>query len=158
MDGMNLFPRGQFIWSVVHVFLLAFFFSPHLDCFFLGAHCFSSWAHFGFFFFLATLTTIFFLGNSYLPLQPTYHPSSYQPIYLPTFTEPAHQPPSFCSPLSCACALHHQRLRFSGFRVAKLQKSEEKQADELGVPRWEELGAPRWEELGASVKNNITTR
>jgi hypothetical protein len=49
-------------------------------------------------------------------------------------------------------------LRFSGFRVAKLQKSEEKQADELGVPRWEELGAPRWEELGASVKNNITTR
>jgi hypothetical protein len=37
-----------------------------------------------------------------------------------------------------------------GFRVAELQKSEEKQG--------EELGAPRWEELGASVKNNKTTR
>jgi hypothetical protein len=24
----------------------------------------------------------FFLGTSYLPLQPTYHPSSYQPTYL----------------------------------------------------------------------------
>jgi hypothetical protein len=32
------------------------------------------------------------------------------------------------------------------FRVAKLQKSEEKQADKLGVPRWEELGT--------NVKNN----
>jgi hypothetical protein len=37
-----------------------------------------------------------------------------------------------------------------GFRVAKLQKIEEKQANELGVPRWEELGA--------NVKNNRTTR
>jgi hypothetical protein len=37
-----------------------------------------------------------------------------------------------------------------GFRVAKLQKSEEKQG--------EKLGAPMWEELGASMKNNKTTR
>jgi hypothetical protein len=36
-----------------------------------------------------------------------------------------------------------------GFRVEELQKSKEKQG--------EELGAPRWEELGASMKNNIIT-
>jgi hypothetical protein len=37
-----------------------------------------------------------------------------------------------------------------GFRVAELQKSEEKQGGG-------ELGAPRWEELGESMKNNIIT-
>jgi hypothetical protein len=37
-----------------------------------------------------------------------------------------------------------------GFRVVELQKSEEKQGEELRVPRCKELGA--------SVKNNITTR
>jgi hypothetical protein len=37
-----------------------------------------------------------------------------------------------------------------GFRVAGLQKSEEKQE--------EELGAPRFEELGASMKHNRITR
>jgi hypothetical protein len=37
-----------------------------------------------------------------------------------------------------------------GFRVAKLQKSEEKQANKLGVPNWEELGT--------NMKNNKTTR
>ncbi len=43
-----------------------------------------------FFFFLSTLTTIWGEGgNSYLPLQPTYHLSSYQPIYLPHFAHPS---------------------------------------------------------------------
>jgi hypothetical protein len=32
------------------------------------------------------LTRIFFLGTSYLPLQTTYPPSSYQPTYLPQDT------------------------------------------------------------------------
>ncbi len=36
------------------------------------------------------------------------------------------------------------------FRVAELRKSEEKQADKLG--------APRWVELGTCVKNNRTIR
>jgi hypothetical protein len=36
-----------------------------------------------------------------------------------------------------------------GFRVPELQKSEEKQGEELGVPRWEELRA--------SMKKNIIT-
>ncbi len=95
------------------------------DCFVL--FCFGSSLFFlpglilVFLFSPATLSIVSFLGNSYRPLQPTHHPSSYQPIYLPTFTEPAHLPPSFWSPLTCACALlHHQHLRFSGFRVAEL--------------------------------------
>jgi hypothetical protein len=29
-----------------------------------------------------------FFGNSYYPLQPTYHPSSYKPIYLLCFIHP----------------------------------------------------------------------
>jgi hypothetical protein len=99
--GVSLFGQKFFF------FFLAFFFLSNLF-FFLGAHCFSSWAHFGFILFRTTLTTIFFLGEL-LPTLPT---------YLPPFLLPAHLPPSFCSPLFCACALlHHQHLKFSGTRV-----------------------------------------
>jgi hypothetical protein len=123
MDGMNLSPRGQFIWSEVFVFFfLAFFFLSDFFFFFGGAHCFSSWAHFGLIFFPATLTTIFFWGNSYLPLQPTYHLSSYQPIYLPHYARP-----SFVLVLSSIT--NTWDLGGLGFRVVELQESEEKQGE-----------------------------
>ncbi len=82
-------PRSQFIWSVVVFFLWAFLFFP--SDFFCGAHCFFSQAPFGIFFSPATLDTIlyYFFGNSYLPLQPSYRPSSYQPIYLHHFAHPS---------------------------------------------------------------------
>ncbi len=70
-------------------FLWAFLFFP--SDFFCGAHCFFSQAPFGIFFSPATLDTIlyYFFGNSYLPLQPSYRPSSYQPIYLHHFAHPS---------------------------------------------------------------------
>ncbi len=53
MRGMNLCPSGQFIWSLVFLFyFLGLLFSLTLS-FFLGAHCFSSWAHFGLIIFLS---------------------------------------------------------------------------------------------------------
>jgi hypothetical protein len=53
-----------------------------------GVHCFFSWAPFLLLFFLSPPLTPYFIWNSYLPLQPTYHPSSYQPIYLRHFAHP----------------------------------------------------------------------
>jgi hypothetical protein len=59
--------RGQFFWSAVFFFSWDFFF---------GSSLFFSWAHFGFFFWAATLTTIWSrVGNSYLALQPTSLPA-----------------------------------------------------------------------------------
>jgi hypothetical protein len=40
-----------------------------------------------------------------------------------------------------------------GFRVAELQKSEQKQGEELGAPRWEELGAKREEQRNYKVSS-----
>ncbi len=68
--------------------------------------CFSQLAVFSpgppfwfFIFFWATPDPILFFGNSYLPLQPTYYPSSHQLIYLPP-------PASFCLIPSFSVHLH----------------------------------------------------
>jgi hypothetical protein len=75
-------PRGQLIWSVL------FFFR---QTFSLGAHCFflPGYLWFNIFFHQPWNLFFFFFGNSYLPLQPTYHSSSYQPIYLSHSTHPS---------------------------------------------------------------------
>jgi hypothetical protein len=63
-----------------------------------------------FFLFFSFATHHFFKGT------PTYPPTP--PTYLPPFLLPAHLPPSFYSPLTCARALvHHQHLRFNGTKV-----------------------------------------
>jgi hypothetical protein len=81
----------------------------------VGSSLFFFLGSFRFNFFLAILTTIVFCGNSYLPLQCTYHPSSYQPIYLP---HSAH--PSFVLVLSSIT--NTWDLVGPGFRVVELQK------------------------------------
>jgi hypothetical protein len=86
--GVSLFGQ-KFIF-----FLLAFFFLSDLF-FFWGAHCFSSWAHFGFILFCTTLTTIFFFGGT-----PTY------PSNLPTTLPPTSPSTSLIllTPLLCLCS------------------------------------------------------
>jgi hypothetical protein len=79
--------------------------------------------------FLSGLILVFFslhLNHHFVwggtPTYPSNLPTTFPPTspstYLSPCTEPAHLPPSFCSPLFCACALlHHQRLRFKGTKV-----------------------------------------
>ncbi len=131
MDGMNLCPMGQFIWSVVFFFLLGLLFCLRLFFVLVGSSLFFFLGSFRFNFFLAILTTIVFCGNSYLPLQCTYHPSSYQPIYLP---HSAH--PSFVLVLSTIT--NAWDLVGQSFRRVRRNKGR--------------IGAPKWEDLGASVK------
>jgi len=127
MDGMNLSPRGKFIWSEVFFLPLGLLFSLR-PFFFCGSSLFFFLGSFRFYSFLHHPNHHFFLGgNSYLPLQPTYHPSSYQPIYLP---HSAH--PSFVLVLSSIT--NTWNLVGPGFRVVELQKSEEKQGEGLECP------------------------
>jgi len=86
MDGMKLFPRGQFLWSVVLFFPSDFFFGSWL--FFLPGSLLI-------FFPPTTLDTIIF----FLELLPT------PPTYLPTYLPPFLLPPSFWSSLFCARTL-----------------------------------------------------
>ncbi len=97
MDGMKLYPRGQLFWLVVLIFPSDLF---------LGADCFFIPGSLLIYFFPTNLDTIFSFWNSYLPLQPTYRPSSYLP-------HSDHH--SFVLMLAHAL-LHHQHLRFNGTR------------------------------------------
>ncbi len=85
MDGMKLFPRGQFTWSVVFFF----FFSP--SHFFPGPFLFLPL----FFCIPPSLNPIFFW--ELLPTPPTYLPT-----YLPSTTQPIYLPP--------ICAHFHSAL------------------------------------------------
>ncbi len=67
--------RGQFIWSVVYFFLLGLFLFFSWDFIFVSSLFFLLGSFWFNFFWAATLTTIFFGGNSYLPLQPTSLPA-----------------------------------------------------------------------------------
>jgi hypothetical protein len=93
MDGMKLSPRGQFIRSV----FFSFSFSGH---FFPLAQFFSFWGQsFYLFIFPSPLIPSFFWELLPTP-QPTYHPSSYQPTYLPH--------PADCSPPTSFCSHLHR--------------------------------------------------
>ncbi len=126
MDGIKLFPRGQFFWSIVFFSFWAFFFSLRLSCFF-GANCFFSQAPFGLIFFPHHPWHHLFFWELYLPLQATYRPSSYQPIYLPHSGHP-----SFVVALTCItnCIINTWDSVGPWFRVAGLWVSR----------TWEEWG------------------
>ncbi len=83
MDGMKLFPRGQFTWSTVFIFFLGLFFPRN---FFFPAHCFFlQGLPFHFIFFWPPLTPYVFWQLLPIPQ-----------IYLLPFLPQTHLPPSCC--------------------------------------------------------------
>ncbi len=101
MDGMKLSATwsASFYFSFWTFFFFWFFFSSYMF-FFPQPFCTFTFFSSGDSFFLPCFFwphpwPQFFLGTSYLPLQRIYHPSSYQPTYLPhTIDLCLHWPPS----------------------------------------------------------------
>jgi hypothetical protein len=121
---------------------------------FLGAHCFSSRAHFGFFFFSCHPNYHFFLGEL-LPTPPTYLPPFLLPAHLPTYLYWT-SPSTFLillTPHLCLCSLPLPTLEIQWDQGLGLQSFRRVRRN-----KWTSLECPKWEELGASMKNNRTTR
>ncbi len=107
MDGMKLFPRGQFLWSVVLFFPSGFFFGSWL--FFLPGSLLI-------FFSPTTLDTIFF----FLELLPT--PPTYLPTYRPSSYLPHSDYHSFVLALSSIFGTWDSVGLGLGFKALSLQR------------------------------------
>ncbi len=105
-------PQSQFIWSV---FFFFFFFSPFFSpqTIFWGAHCFSSQAHFGFFFSRHPNHYVFFGGT---PTYPSNLPTSPSTLLI-LLT------PRLCLPPSPTFEIHlDQGLGLQSFRRMRRNK------------------------------------
>jgi hypothetical protein len=97
MDGMKLFPRGQFTWSVL--FFQPNFYSLDQFYFFVGTVFISL--------FFGTPLNQSFFGEAPTYTQPTYRPSSYQAPSLPHVAHPSppHHLRSLPTPTSALLAI-----------------------------------------------------
>jgi hypothetical protein len=85
MDGMKLFPKGQFTW-LVSFFLVVLFFNPISNPQ-LNFYIFWGTNFIPIFFGPPLNQSFFWEAPTYT--QPTYHPSSYQPTSFPHVAKPS---------------------------------------------------------------------